>query len=1116
MGATVMTTEKRLSTSMARVSRTGVACLLVCVAALPPGRATADEGLPPRPPRTVEAFDALPVSAAEPTPTQSFDHAQGTASFLAYQSFVDGNWEIYLTQNDTGGTVRLTADPASDLEPKISPDLTRVVFTSRRTGNYDLFRVNVDGTGLVQLTNHGATDSAATWSPDGTRLAFQSRRNGNDDVYVMNADGGGLVQLTSNLDYDGEPAWSPDGRQIAFVSRRSPGDQSYFLYVMNTDGSGQRLLAALPYSSRPAWSYAGQRILFDAFDSTAGQRLYLYDFADGSTRATGHFPVSSYRYADVLSGTWGIADSAVVTLVSYVYANGQWYIQAMELWSINVAQSWVGNRIGSDQSGYPSWGNPDHRAPNTTPWFPAMPAMTWTNVEVRVTGSDVGIAGIASIEFQTRRSAAESWNTVTAQCERLDPFTWRCYVYSSSDSLQVRTRAYDAFGNREEWSNDPQRWATTDLYYRRLMGTVSDVRGLPLANVALSGVPTQVEASVVTDRDGHWRASQRGSDTGYTVTASLAGSTASLGVDQFTSTNVERVIRGDITLLPADNVLANPGFEIAGSAWAPINATLPQWLAAGGFNTPSATLRLGGETAYTTFNYSADDVVAVQVGDITVIGSNNTNSSMLTLCPAGQACQTLDPFNGLLQDLGAAGDGTLGMIVTQLGQPSQFLRRAPDGSWLAAEPYPYLIYDSNHSLLADTQGRWHFVYTDPNGTVYLTRRADGGGWSTPVAIASMPMGMDVAFDTGDVLRAVGCTFSGVAQVTWSAWTGASAPATISSELCANNAIALQIDDAGYAYAVWATDSIRFSRRPPAGEWSTPVPLAGSMPALQGLVAGSGGRPRVAVTDGDARMLLMEVSAAGEWSSLNTRTLAAPTSSSTSRLLSIDLTARRLISSNLAWDGFWKNLVSYPLVDASGAIGVSQVVTIPAGQTAPTLYARYRYMITDPVDALEMWIQASDALTPTVLTLPGMGGTAWTSEWFDVSAWAGQTVTLTVRLQDAGGGSAPTADLDTVTLGSWTTPTISDLSPTALAGAGDVFTITGERFAPTTSVFVGGRAATVTLIDAEHLSVTLPANHAIGPQTVLVVNTGGFAAQAAQTLYVGSDWLTLPVLLRWTP
>ena len=36
----------------------------------------------------------------------------------------------------------------------------------------------------------------------------------------------------------------------------------------------------------------------------------------------------------------------------------------------------------------------------------------------------------------------------------------------------------------------------------------------------------------------------------------------------------------------------------------------------------------------------------------------------------------------------------------------------------------------------------------------------------------MPMGMDVAFDTGDVLRAVGCTFSGVAQVTWSAWTGA--------------------------------------------------------------------------------------------------------------------------------------------------------------------------------------------------------------------------------------------------------------------------------------------------------------------------------------------------------
>ena len=120
----------------------------------------------------------------------------------------------------------------------------------------------------------------------------------------------------------------------------------------------------------------------------------------------------------------------------------------MELWSINVAQSWVGNRIGPDQSGYPSWANPDHLGPITTPWFPATPARAWSNVEVRVTGSDPGLAGLTSIEFQVRRSPVEEWATVPTQCERLGGVSWRCFVYSNDQTLQVRSRGYDAYGNR--------------------------------------------------------------------------------------------------------------------------------------------------------------------------------------------------------------------------------------------------------------------------------------------------------------------------------------------------------------------------------------------------------------------------------------------------------------------------------------------------------------------------------------------------------------------------------------------------------------------------------------------------------------------------------------------
>ena len=50
-------------------------------------------------------------------------------------------------------------------------------------------------------------------------------------------------RLTSAPRDDSVPAWSPDGRKIAFVSKRGGNAE---IYVMNTDGSGQRNLTRNP------------------------------------------------------------------------------------------------------------------------------------------------------------------------------------------------------------------------------------------------------------------------------------------------------------------------------------------------------------------------------------------------------------------------------------------------------------------------------------------------------------------------------------------------------------------------------------------------------------------------------------------------------------------------------------------------------------------------------------------------------------------------------------------------------------------------------------------------------------------------------------------------------
>jgi TolB protein len=71
-------------------------------------------------------------------------------------------------------------------------------------------------------------------------------------LYVVRADGTGLRKLTDGID----PSWSPDGKRIAFVRWREP----WGLYVINADGSGEKLLVTEKHLRAPAWSPAGDVI----------------------------------------------------------------------------------------------------------------------------------------------------------------------------------------------------------------------------------------------------------------------------------------------------------------------------------------------------------------------------------------------------------------------------------------------------------------------------------------------------------------------------------------------------------------------------------------------------------------------------------------------------------------------------------------------------------------------------------------------------------------------------------------------------------------------------------------------------------------------------------------
>jgi hypothetical protein len=105
------------------------------------------------------------------------------------------------TFNRISGTLRLT-NQTGDSRAHYSPDGTKIVFQSFRDGQSEIYVMNPDGSGQTRLTNNSALDSAPAWSPDGTKILFTSTRDDpmSQSLYVMNADGSNQTRVTTGSD----------------------------------------------------------------------------------------------------------------------------------------------------------------------------------------------------------------------------------------------------------------------------------------------------------------------------------------------------------------------------------------------------------------------------------------------------------------------------------------------------------------------------------------------------------------------------------------------------------------------------------------------------------------------------------------------------------------------------------------------------------------------------------------------------------------------------------------------------------------------------------------------------------------------------------------------------
>lgn len=170
--------------------------------------------------------------------------SQTDCNMLSFQSFKDGNMELFISDSLMQVPKRLTWNSIDEIHPWLSPDSKTIVFTegNQADNKTKVALMNIDGSERRYITNEkNEYGSIPSFNYDGSKITYaawqQDEINGkfsNPIIVVYDLLSNKKVFITSDEFESWRPIFSPDNKQLFFISKELNNQFDIFSYDLQS------------------------------------------------------------------------------------------------------------------------------------------------------------------------------------------------------------------------------------------------------------------------------------------------------------------------------------------------------------------------------------------------------------------------------------------------------------------------------------------------------------------------------------------------------------------------------------------------------------------------------------------------------------------------------------------------------------------------------------------------------------------------------------------------------------------------------------------------------------------------------------------------------------------